>query len=362
MNYYIWYLVWFQGKCAISYHIFSDCYLQHFSQNSCVVLYPTKPYWRYVVTWYWLLTIRQATGHNLNPSWPSSVNQWPTADHVRYYQFYSLHINNVNVWYILNAVFMDSVISYKYNTLVLTRCGLVTIYIYIYIYMASCAMSMLLNDRKWRYFVHARFNAQIFFSHVGAPDQNPDDGKYAIYHSHSIVFFIKYHDDVVKWKHFPRYWSFMRGIHRSPVNSPHKGQWRGALMFSLIYAWINGWVNNREAGDLSRNRAHHDVIIMTYARKGMYRSDDQMWSAGLINFVFTEILWGFNSERVFILWCRHAWWLLHWLYIVWFQGKCTISKHIFSDCYLEHFSQNSWPWLRCPSMLDCKKNAVLPLP
>ena len=29
---------------------------------------------------------------------------------------------------------------------------------------------------------------------------------------------------------------FMQGIHRSPVNSPHKGQWRGALMFSLIYA------------------------------------------------------------------------------------------------------------------------------
>ena len=44
------------------------------------------------------------------------------------------------------------------------------------------------------------------------------------------------HDDVIKWKHFPRYWPFVRGIHRSPVNSPHKGQWRGALMFSLIYA------------------------------------------------------------------------------------------------------------------------------
>ena len=42
------------------------------------------------------------------------------------------------------------------------------------------------------------------------------------------------HDDVIKWKHFPRYWPFVRGIHRSPVNSPHKGQWRGALMFSLI--------------------------------------------------------------------------------------------------------------------------------
>ena len=43
-------------------------------------------------------------------------------------------------------------------------------------------------------------------------------------------------DDVIKWKHFPRYGPFVRGIHRSPVNSPHKGQWRGALMFSLICA------------------------------------------------------------------------------------------------------------------------------
>ena len=51
-----------------------------------------------------------------------------------------------------------------------------------------------------------------------------------------------------------------------PVNSPHKGQWRGALMFSLICVWINGWVNNREAGDLRRNRAHCDVIVMYPAR------------------------------------------------------------------------------------------------
>ena len=44
------------------------------------------------------------------------------------------------------------------------------------------------------------------------------------------------HDDVIKWNHFPRYWPVVRGIHRSPVNSPHKGQWRRALMFSLICA------------------------------------------------------------------------------------------------------------------------------
>ena len=70
------------------------------------------------------------------------------------------------------------------------------------------------------------------------------------------------HDDVIKWKHFPRCWPFVRGIHRSPMKSPHKGQWRGALMFSLICVWINGWVSNREAGDLRRYRAHYDVIIM----------------------------------------------------------------------------------------------------
>ena len=67
------------------------------------------------------------------------------------------------------------------------------------------------------------------------------------------------HYDVIKWKHFRRYWPFVQGIHRSPVNSPHKGQWRGALMFSLICAWINGWVNNHEAGGLRRHRAHYDI-------------------------------------------------------------------------------------------------------
>ena len=68
------------------------------------------------------------------------------------------------------------------------------------------------------------------------------------------------------WRHqmeqFPRYWPFVRGIHRSPVNSPHKGQWRGALIFSLICARIDGWVNNRKAGDLRRHVVHFDVIVM----------------------------------------------------------------------------------------------------
>ena len=48
----------------------------------------------------------------------------------------------------------------------------------------------------------------------------------------------------------------------SPVNSLHKGQWHGALMFSLICAWINGWVNNHKAGDLRRHCVHYDVPVM----------------------------------------------------------------------------------------------------
>ena len=83
------------------------------------------------------------------------------------------------------------------------------------------------------------------------------------------------HDDVIKWKHFPRYWPFVREIHRSSVNFPHKGQWRGALMFSLICAWINGWVNNRDAGHLRRHRAHYDVTVMGESRSS---GGDHRWS------------------------------------------------------------------------------------
>ena len=69
-------------------------------------------------------------------------------------------------------------------------------------------------------------------------------------------------DDVIKWKHFPRFWPFVRGIHRSPVDSSHKGQWRRVLIFSLISAWTNGWANNRDARDSRCQRAHYDVTVM----------------------------------------------------------------------------------------------------
>ena len=107
------------------------------------------------------------------------------------------------------------------------------------------------NELVWRTELHLHYVldteiVQEIFSHVRQT---------------SVTLHI--HDDVIKWKHFPRNWPFVREIHRSLVNFPHKGQWRGALMFTLIYAWINDWVNNREAGDLRRQHGHYDVIVMT---------------------------------------------------------------------------------------------------
>ena len=73
---------------------------------------------------------------------------------------------------------------------------------------------------------------------------------------------IAYHDDVINWKLFRLTSPLCGEFTGHPVNSPHKGQWRRALMFSLICPWTNGWVNNRETGDLRRHRAHYDATVM----------------------------------------------------------------------------------------------------
>ena len=90
----------------------------------------------------------------------------------------------------------------------------------------------------------------------------------------SLCWKVTLHDDAIKWKHFLYHWPFVREIHRSPVNSPHKGQWRGAFMFSLTCAWTNGWVNNRNTRDLRRHRSHYDVSIIISN-----------------NFVFHKLIW-----------------------------------------------------------------------
>ena len=66
------------------------------------------------------------------------------------------------------------------------------------------------------------------------------------------------HGDVIKWTHFR-----IAGLLRGEFTG-HKGQWGGALMFSLICACTNRWANNGDAGELWRHRAHYDVIVMSY--------------------------------------------------------------------------------------------------
>ena len=70
------------------------------------------------------------------------------------------------------------------------------------------------------------------------------------------------HDDVIKWKYFLCYWPFVQGIHQSPVNSPQRGQWHWALMFSLICTWTDNWVNSQDASDLRCHHTYYDVIVI----------------------------------------------------------------------------------------------------
>ena len=87
------------------------------------------------------------------------------------------------------------------------------------------------------------------------------------------ALFEYFHDDVIKCKQFRCHWALVRGIHRSPVNSPLKGQCRGAVIFSLIHAWINGCVNNRDPSDLRRHRDHYDVTVILLSCAGSVSED-----------------------------------------------------------------------------------------
>ena len=68
-----------------------------------------------------------------------------------------------------------------------------------------------------------------------------------------------------------------RGIHQSPVDSPHKGQWRGAAMFSLICRWTNGWADNQNASALRHHHTHYDVTVMNQQEDGNFCVSLCLW-------------------------------------------------------------------------------------
>ena len=74
-----------------------------------------------------------------------------------------------------------------------------------------------------------------------------------IYSRLNAVLFVRIACGDIEWKHFPRYWPFVRGNHRSPVDSHHK-----ASDAELCYSRAN----NRDVSGLRRHRVHYDVILV----------------------------------------------------------------------------------------------------
>ena len=68
----------------------------------------------------------------------------------------------------------------------------------------------------------------------------------------SIIPHFQVHDDVIKWKHFPRYLPFVRRILLTKASD--------AELWYAFHLCLNKlWLDNGEAGDLRRHRAHYDV-------------------------------------------------------------------------------------------------------
>ena len=110
------------------------------------------------------------------------------------------------------------------------------------------------------------------------------------------------HDDVIKWKYLPHYWPFVWGIQRSPVNFPHRGQWRGSLMFSLICAWTDTWANSRGPGDWRWHRAHYDITSTNLGLPGHIESWQPNATAAPVQFwydmiVLTHTFWVLDFMR-----------------------------------------------------------------
>ena len=127
---------------------------------------------------------------------------------------------------------------------------------------------------------------------------------------HSLTFlcpFLSHQSSLLPWcrhqmEKSPRYWSFVTGIHRSPVDSPHKGQWRGALRVFFICTRINGWANTWDAGDLRHHRAHSDVIVIPWDH--LQHSKTKMNSLMLLFVVILkpavihQIHWDFTTDDI----------------------------------------------------------------
>ena len=160
--------------------------------------------------------------------------------------------------------------------------------------------------------------------------------------------FVFSHDDVIKWKHFPRHLPFVRGIHLSPVNSPRKGQWRRAMMFSLICVWINSWVNSREAGDLRRRRVVSWLTISIITNT-MYDVHISLHKPGSVFSLFGFVSVAWNMFHIYTL--------RSWL-IISITAKTVYDIHISLRKAQLRF-QFIWVCVSCTKNVSYLKSAFL---
>ena len=149
------------------------------------------------------------------------------------------------------------------------------------------------------------------------------------------------HDDVIKWKHFPYYWTFVRD----------KGQWHGALfLIFFIWAWTNGLVNNGDADDLRRHRAHYDVTLMLIDdwinswTVYLYQNSHQCHISMLCNCSFSECNLNLNLWQL-----RHDSYHLRMFKCDWY---CWKIKYCFATLLLMVIGDGTIPWVLSMTYLE----------
>ena len=77
----------------------------------------------------------------------------------------------------------------------------------------------------------------------------------------TILLYKFTHDDVIKWKHFPRYWSFV--WKSSPGNSPVTAEFPSQRPVTQSFDVLFDLGLERTVVGLRRHRAQYDVIVIT---------------------------------------------------------------------------------------------------
>ena len=79
------------------------------------------------------------------------------------------------------------------------------------------------------------------------------------------------HDVVIKWKHFPRYWPFVRGIHRHPwIPPPPPTKASDAEFWCFLWSW--GWWFERPSRSIWRHCKVMLIQLIAWRRLHVLRN------------------------------------------------------------------------------------------